>query len=299
MLHLKLFGTTTLTGPSGEVLAIDACGAKPRQIMEILALSAGPVSKDRLADLLWDEHPPRSYLGTLESYVCLLRRAMGDTRGRASAIRTVTHGYVLDPAIITTDVAQFRALTSAAAGHGSPRAARELMRQAVGLVDGELLASETYAGWAARERHAFVLELAAATTSAARSALALGDLDEAVRMARLALAQDALAEEACRILMDALAASGRRAEAFRAYMRLRDDLEAELGTDPSGATRARYVTLLRDDGAEPGGTGADPDDEVRALVDLLRRAVGNMPGAVRGSVARAIDEVAAELALVG
>ena len=44
-------------------------GVKPRQILAILALAAGrPVSKEHLADLLWDGEPPKGYRGTLESY---------------------------------------------------------------------------------------------------------------------------------------------------------------------------------------------------------------------------------------
>ena len=60
MLEIRLFGATTASTAQGTV-GVDLGGVKPRQILEILAVSAGaPVPKDHLADLLWDGRPPRS-----------------------------------------------------------------------------------------------------------------------------------------------------------------------------------------------------------------------------------------------
>ena len=109
MLEIKLFGAMSVTTPNGTVTASELGGVKPRQILEILAISPGiPVPKHQLADLLWDGCPPRSYVSTLESYLCALRRKLGLERGRVSAIRTTNHGYVLDPAAATTDLHEFR-----------------------------------------------------------------------------------------------------------------------------------------------------------------------------------------------
>ena len=52
MLHIQLFGTTTATNDACATTVTNFGGAKPRQILEILALADGvPVAKDRLADL--------------------------------------------------------------------------------------------------------------------------------------------------------------------------------------------------------------------------------------------------------
>ena len=299
MLHLKLFGETTLIDESGRPVAIDLGGVKPRQILEMLALSSGPLSKDRIADLLWDQAPPKSYLGTLESYVCVLRRGLAHGRGRTSAIRTVMHGYILDADVVTTDVSEFRSLARAAAQAPTPEAALPLFREALALVGGELLASESYAGWAVREREQFSLELSGCATAAARAALATGAADEAVRMAQVAFAQDALGEEANRVLMRALAASGRRSEALKTYLRLRGALEAELGIAPSAATQTLYVELLgTDDGAARDLT-SDRHDDLSTLLDLVRHAVGAMPGRAQATLNKALEEVVADLALAG
>ena len=299
MLHLKLFGETTLIDESGRPVAIDLGGAKPRQILEMLALGSGPLSKDRIADLLWDQEPPKSYLGTLESYVCVLRRGLAHGRGRTSAIRTVMHGYILDTDVVTTDVSQFRSLARSAAQAATPEAALPLFREALALVGGELLASESYAGWAAREREQFSLELAGCAIAAARAALETGAADEAVRMARLALAQDALGEEANRILMRALAASGHRAEALKTYLGLREALQAELGIVPSAATQTLYVELLSTDDGAARGVPSDTDDDLSTLLDLVRHAVGAMPGRAQATLNKALEQVVADLAMAG
>src|SRR4051794_29501900 len=86
MMYVKLFGSPTVVTDHGSVSVTDLGGVKPRQILEILALSAGsPVPKDRLAELLWDGQPPKSYVATLEGYVCVLRRRLGQGRGRRAA----------------------------------------------------------------------------------------------------------------------------------------------------------------------------------------------------------------------
>lgn len=296
MIQLSLFGETVLRDSDGALLATDLGGVKPRQILAILALASGPVSKDRLAELLWEDRPPRSWLSTLESYVCVLRRALGRGEGRPPAIRTVMHGYVLDPEVVDVDVRRFRSLVRAAAA-AAPADALDLLSRATALVGGDLVASESYAGWADEAREAFRVELATAASRAAGLALDLGRAGEAVALARTAVAQDELGETACRLLMRALQADGRRSEALRAYLRLGEALERELGSSPSTESRALYVEMLR----AGDGTASDADvtSEVATLLDLLRQAVSGMPGRARTRLTLALEEVAAELAPAG
>ena len=299
MLHLKLFGETTFTDASGGPVAVDLGGVKPRQILEMLALSSGPLSKDRIADLLWDEDPPKSYRSTLESYVCVLRRGLAHGRGRAAAIRTVMHGYILDTEMVTTDVSQFRALSRAAAQAPTAGAALPFYRDALGLVTGELLASESYAGWAVREREQFSVELAACATRAAQTASATGAPDEAAQMARVAVAEDPLAEEACRMLMRALAACGRRCEALKTYLRLRDDLRSELGVAPSAETQTLYADILGSGVRAAQGPRGEAGDEISTVLELLRHAVRAMPGRAQATLNLALEQVVADLAMAG
>ena len=297
MLAIKLFGTTTVTTPHGTVLAADVGGVKPRQILEILALSPGSaVPKDYLADLLWDGHPPRCYLGTLESYVCVLRKSLGLGRGRESAISTVMRGYILESDDVRVDLTDFRDLVhSAQAPETDPATALRLLEEAAALVGGDLLAGETYATWAIRERERFQQEMVAATSLAANRAIEVGRLHVAERMARLAIGHDELAEGAWRLLMQALSAAGRPSEALRAYADLRGRLSSELGADPCAETIKVYLGILRADSAGHRARHEDVREEVRVLMVLLRQAVAGLPGMEEPRSYRALAQVSADL----
>lgn len=280
MWRIELFGVTTVTTGDGSVSATDLGGEKSRQILEILALSAGvPVPKDHLAELLWDGQPPPSYLGTLESYVCVLRRTLGLGRGRGSTLRTVMRGYLLDPAEVSVDLLDFRRLLRHASVGADPRAALAGLEEALALVRGELLVGDVYAAWAITERETFRRELVEAATLAATLATTLGEHDTAVRLAQRAIAVDVLAEDAWSILMGALWRTGRTTEALRAYLALKEHLSTELGVDPSVATQDLYLRILRSEGVDHRPGEHDAHEEVRVLVHLLRQAVACVRGA--------------------
>jgi pentatricopeptide repeat protein len=297
MLAIKLFGTTTVTTSEGTVLLADIGGGKPRQILEILALCPGTaVPKDHLADLLWDGRPPRCYLGTLESYLCVLRKSLGRGPGRESPIATVMRGYVLDAAAVRVDLSDFRNLVRSAESPDLDAAvALQRLEEAMGLVGGDFLAGETYATWAIREREQFRQEMVRATSLAASRAMEVGRLGVAERMARIAIDHDELAESAWRVLMRALAATGRPSEALRVYGDLRDRLSSELGSDPSTETTDIYLEILRADDAGGAARHEDAREEVRVLMGLLRQAVAGIPGMDEPRSLRALAQVMADL----
>lgn len=293
-MHIRVMGTTGVASAQGDVGPGVFGGIKPRQILEILAVCAGtPVAKDKLAELLWDGHPPKSYLATLESYVCVLRRGLRKVGASGSAIMTVPQGYLLDPDRLPVDVVDFRRLVERAHRERSePSVALALLVRALESVRGELLASEAYAPWAVAERQRFGHEVHLAAIRAAGTAAALGDWSEAQRWASRAIELDRIDESAWRILMRAHQGSGRRSEALRCYFELRALLSDELGSDPSPDTSQLYLELLRAD--DTGTQMLDAREELRGLVALMRRTVSGLPGVQvpgedRALVAMAVD----------
>ena len=286
-IRVRLFGATTVVLPDGSSVS-DLGGIKPRQVLEMLALSLGaPVSKDRLVEQLWEGNPPRTYMATLESYISLLRRRMGVGRGRDSALATTSNGYLLDPALVSVDVVEFRALvdqglstgtaaagTSAAAGASAAAGLGEL-DAAIRMVGGELLASEPYADWAAHERTLFGSQYLQACNRAAGYALQAERPHVGVEMARRAIGADEMSETSWQLLIRALSATGARSEALRAYLDLRRMLVESLGAEPSAASRALYLDLLAQDRAE--AAPATSVHEVRTLLGLLRDALEGFP----------------------
>jgi len=294
MISISLLGPTEVT-VDGRRIPASALAGRQRQILQILALEAGSaVPKDRLADLLWDGEPPASYVGTLESYVCVLRRTLGLASGRTSLLATTAKGYVLDAHAVRVDVRDVRRLItpgpSASAGDIVAGTAAALR-----LVGGELLVEEPYAAWAVRAREDFSRSLVAACAHAAQLANAIGDFERAERFVRHAVAMDPLCEEGWQQLMRVMWLTGRRCEALRSYAEMRQALLDELGEEPGVASQELYLAILRDTPAASARRATDEVGELRTLMLLLRQVLDVLPGVGAPASDAALTTVAARV----
>ncbi len=270
MIDIRLFGATTvLTGPD-QTRGIDLAGVKPRRILQMLAASLGsPVTKDMLAEGLWDGRPPASYVASVESYVCVLRRSLAGSGGRSPLV-TANGGYLLDPELVRVDLVEVRGLL-ASLQQCSGAELVDGAEQALDLMPGDLLADEPFAAWAGDIRRRFDHLLEMAVTRAAETAVAAGDPVRAMRLASAVLERSRLSEPACRALMTAHRAVGGRAQALHAYAELRSVMLDELGVEPSGATRELYLSILDDAGVSQ--VHERDRLEMGTLVRLLRQAL--------------------------
>ena len=263
MIDIKLFGPTVVSGDGHRLVASDLGGGKPRQLLELLALDLGtPVSKEVLAERLWDGRPPASYRATVESYVCVLRRRLALVGGGRRALVTTRQGYLLDAEHVRVDLSTVTSLL----GGDVADVARGL-----DLVSGPLLADEPYAAWAGEARGAFDELLAEACTEAAQAANERRESTLAIRLAREATSRSYCAEEPVRELMIGLNAHGDRTQALQAYQALRTEMLDELGLEPGTETQDLYLAILRGNPAELDRQG--DLDEMRTLLELLHRAL--------------------------
>ncbi|HSB88224.1 MAG TPA: winged helix-turn-helix domain-containing protein, partial [Ilumatobacteraceae bacterium] len=122
-------------------------GPQQRAVIAHLAIDAGRiVSVERLIDRLWGDQPPRTPLGTLQSYVSRLRRALEQNRGAGAVPEVLVSeapGYVLRLPPEQIDVHQFRALVAdarAAAAAGDDERALSGFDAALALWRGPALA---------------------------------------------------------------------------------------------------------------------------------------------------------------
>jgi DNA-binding SARP family transcriptional activator len=263
MIEIKILGPMVISGAGTRLVASDLGGSKPRQLLEMLALDLGtPIAKDLLAERLWDGRPPASYIATVESYVCSLRRRLGLLGDRRGPLATTHHGYLLDPEHVRVDVTSVRALLGGDVAE---------VTLGLDLMSGKLLADEPYAGWANDARGAFDELLAESCTRAAQEANASNQSALAVRLAREATRRSYCAEPPVRELMIGLNANGERTQALQAYQTLRAGMLDELGLEPGSETHALYLSILR---GNPAEVDRESDrDEVRTLLELLRRAL--------------------------
>lgn len=271
MINIGVLGRTVIDGQIGRSSSRSLGGVKPRQLLEMLALEPDrAISKEVLAEQLWEGRPPTGYLGTVESYVCVLRRCLRTLGSGIEPVVTSNGGYVLTSDAVQVDVAQVRRLLT-----GSP----DDVCRALDLVTGELLADEPYAAWASDARVAFDHALGEACTRAAQLANGQGQHAVASRLAREALDRRPFSEVALRELMTALSKTGAPAEAMNAYQQVRERISCELGLGLSAQTQELFLTML-----EHGRHDERRADraELKAMLQVIRQVLEIDPTALEG-----------------
>ncbi|MFW6722121.1 BTAD domain-containing putative transcriptional regulator [Streptomyces sp. MAR4 CNY-716] len=217
-----------------------------RTVLAALLIGSGHhAATHELVDALWGEDPPRDAVGTVRTYVSRLRKALGPD---ADLITGHAGGYVLRPAGNTvSDVAiaeQAVALADTAAQTGDTERARGLLREALGLWDGEPLAGLPGA-FAEAER----ARLTEWRLSLLERRLALDieayDYAEAISELTALTAAHPLRERLRELLMLSLSRSGRQAEALAVYTDSRRLLIDELGVEPGAKLAELQQRILR------------------------------------------------------
>ncbi|MFI9510624.1 AfsR/SARP family transcriptional regulator [Nocardia sp. NPDC052566] len=277
-----------MTTPAGEPLVVALLGeialrkdgalaalpgARSRLLLAALALRPGRSrSAQALIDDVWGEQPPRAPMNALHTQVSRLRTALPD-----GALEIGPAGYRLTLAADQVDLTYAGGLVRAAQRHrdagdlpgclAAVAAARALWRgePAADLPAGEV-ADELRTAAAARLTELDAIELAARESS--------GDIDGALRLARLRAAREPLDEPAQLALMRLLATAGRPNEALESFATFRARLADQLGADPGPALVELNTAILR----------GEPVDALAPREGANRRAtgsVGNGNGAAR------------------
>ena len=245
-LTVRLFGAIEVGVGRASLRARDFGGVKPKQIFEILLLARGrPVTKDRLADLLWGEAVPYNVSGTLETYVSVLRRRLAP-EGRRGHELVVTEREAYRCAVdqVDLDLDRFDGLLAKAA-EAEVRSARRFLEDALALARGDLIEDEPYADWALDPRDDYRERVLQARLRAADAALAVQDDAAGLAHAQAVIATDRLSERAYRTAMVAYYFLGRQHEALATFDRCRSVLADELDVEPMPETQALYDAIRR------------------------------------------------------
>jgi DNA-binding SARP family transcriptional activator len=256
--------------------------AQQRIVLAALALAGEPgMSADGLLSAIWGDEPPRSARKTLHGYIARLRRLLGP-----GVIMTRPDGYCLSPQRCDLDASRAQSLLDAGRSATVPGERLRLLGCALALFRGEPLdgvpsasLDTTYAA-PLRDTGTLVLE------SWAREQIR-ADPQRAVGPLRDATARQPHRESLWALLVEALAAAQRRAEALECYQQARRALIDDLGIEPGPGLRHAQRRAL---GTAPGPAGppADPaPGRAAELAGRLRRqraggaaiAVTGPPGA--------------------
>lgn len=222
MIEIRVLGSLDVRGTGGVVIEI--ASEAQRRLISILALQTGTVVRGVTL-----ECELGLSAGAVRTSISRLRRLLGP-----DALTTTPLGYTLDAVV---DVIEFERLAASAPTHRDDTA-RDLLEQATRLWRGAPLvefASEPWAlGAVARlnEAHATAVEdLAVILLDVGEAAIALPAIQ--------ALIDDHPYRDRPRaLLVRALAESGRRTDALRAFQTYRTLLLDEIGTEPSSALAA-------------------------------------------------------------
>jgi predicted ATPase/DNA-binding SARP family transcriptional activator len=269
-------------------------GRQLRVLLILLAADAGRVVPARtLTDGLWPDQHPADPGNALQTLVSRLRAALRGA-GCDGLIESYPAGYRLAVPPEAVDALAFQAMAAAgrrALGDGDPATAARTLREALGLWRGQALADAAGCDFAdaAAMRLAELREEAALDRMEAE--LLLGDAANLVGELKATVSAGPLAERPRALLMRALAAAGRQAEAIAAYTEARELLADQLGVDPSPALEQVYLRILRGEeewtertvvapaGIAPPRTVPTPptsfvgrDDEMSRLLKLLNES---------------------------
>jgi DNA-binding SARP family transcriptional activator len=233
MFRLRLFGSVSLTGPSGP---LTGRVTQPRALALLSLLAAaedGLLSRDKLVAYLWPEADDERARQLLSVNLHVVRKAL-----RKDAVNSVGSSLRLNLGLVATDVREFET----ALADGELQRAVELF--AGPFMDGfHLRGSAEFERWLDGERSRLDSRYAEALEALAERAETDGDFGRAAELWRRLAAHDPFSSRIAARLMAAAATAGDR---------------------PAALQHARaHTRLLRDE------LGVEPDLEVTALADRL------------------------------
>ena len=262
-MEIRLFGEIELRA-AGHVLDV---GTPRRQaVLAALAVDAGqPVAIEALVDRVWDESPPAEARNVLYSHLSRIRqllvRAADFAKEPVVRIERRHAGYVLgvDPELV--DLHRFGRLVEQGCGpRGSEADRARVLAEALSLWRGRPLGALP-GRWAAQVRSSWHRRRLDGVVRWAQAVLRLGNPAEVITVLHDVVAEYPLVEPLEGLLMRALHAAGRGAEAIDRYAVLRQRLAEDLGADPSPEISALHEAILR--GEQPR------DQEPRQLTDTF------------------------------
>jgi predicted ATPase/DNA-binding SARP family transcriptional activator len=238
-MRFGVLGSTLMWSADGEEVSVG--GPRVRTLLTLLLLDAGQiVTTERLIDGLYGEDPPANATNALQAQVSRLRRALpgGEVEFHPTGYRLAVNWAEIDAHVFARLAADGR---HALAGGDHQRAAK-LLKEALQLWRGPALGDAPLAEAEATRLDELRMT---ATEDLFDAELATGDNPGAIAELRQLIGRNPLRERPRALLMRALYAAGRQAEALEVFEEVRTLLADELGTDPSPELAETHMAVLR------------------------------------------------------
>ena len=273
----------TLQVHDGDGRAVPVGGHRVRALLILLALDAGRVlPPQRLIERLWPDDRPADAANALQSLVSRLRAALRQAGVNHGVLESSPAGYRLAVPPEAVDAVSFER-TAREGGRalqaGDAPAAARLLREALAVWRGPALADVAADDFAAAPAARLEELRSTAVLDRIEADLALGEAAGLIGELRELTAADPLAERPRVLLMRALAAVGRQADALAVYADARTALAERLGVDPSPPLEQVYLAILRQEvPLQPPAAAAPP---AAARPGESERTVASPPGPPR------------------
>jgi predicted ATPase/DNA-binding SARP family transcriptional activator len=260
---ISVLGPLAVTAGDGRPVPVG--GRRVRGLLILLALDAGrPVPARVLIERLWpgdrDARPPVDAANALQSLVSRLRVALRQAGLPDSVLESSSGGYRLAVAPGDVDALAFEARAKAgsrALAAGDAATAAGVLRAALAGWRGPALADVAGAEFAVAPAARLEELRSAATLDRVEADIVLGEVDGGlVGELRELTTADPLAERPAALLMRALGARGRQAEALAVYGQIRGRLAEDLGVDPSVQLERTHLAILRQEVTVPDVPGS-------------------------------------------
>src|SRR6266702_2374210 len=280
---------------------VEVAGRRLRLLLAVLALRPGQVvAAERLIDLLWEEaSPPADPANALQALVSRLRRAL-EAASSGERLASRPSGYLLAVEPDQVDALRFERLRRD--GHEALAAGRHVqaaatLREALELWRGQALAEFATEPFAAANATRLEELRLGALEDRIEAELALGEHARLVGELEALAAEHPLRERLHALLMRALYATGRQADALAAYQRVRRGLAERAGLDPGvELRRVEEAILAQDPSLSAAPVAAEP--AAPEPTPAARWGRGNLRGPLTSFVGRE-EELARILELLG
>ncbi|MFN8639919.1 MAG: BTAD domain-containing putative transcriptional regulator [Dehalococcoidia bacterium] len=232
-LVVRAFGVPAVTRPGDDAPDLPWRSERSKELLLLLLTRSGPLTREEIEVALWPDASAQQLSSLFHSNLHRLRRAVGD-----HVVIRERGGYGIDPALrIDFDVRRFEEhLAAAADPDASASVHAASLRAAIELYTGGF-ARTVEAEWAQEMRARLDDRFVQAALTLARLDIAASEFAEPVELSERVLELDPLNEEAVRHLIAAHVGAGFPDLALRAYRRLQQLTESELGAPPSPETR--------------------------------------------------------------
>ena len=217
---------------------------KAGSLLAFLALRPGPQAREQVIDLFWPDMDLPDGRNNLSTALSSLRRQLEPPGIPRGTVLVTTHAHVgLNPAAVTTDIAEFERLLQEAEGAGDPKKRADLLGRALALYGGDFQPGN-YQDWAVREAERLQSRRVSLMDRLADDLETLGRFDDAASVTGQRLAADPYAEAGWVGLVRRHVQAGHSGAACEAARRCERFFEEEFGAGPPLAVSRAIAEAL-------------------------------------------------------